>query len=100
MNVPFASDLEQELDGAGAMVGVDERDLAAVNLNGLIEGEGGNKERGDFEGFDQEAGGDGGAEYHPPGPIGAEAGIVIGVEMGEEVGDGEISGGSEGVDDE
>lgn len=52
MDVPFASDLEQELDGAGAMVGVDKRDLAAVNLNGLIEGEGGNKERGDFEGFD------------------------------------------------
>lgn len=100
MDVPLASDLEEELDGARTVVRVDERDFAAVDSNSLIEGKGDDEERGDFEGFDKEAGGDVGAENHPLRPCGAETGVVIGVEVGEEVGDGEIAGGSEGVDDE
>lgn len=40
------------------------------------------------------------AEDNAFGPIEGEAGIVIGVEMGEEVGDGEVAGVAEGIDEE
>lgn len=49
----------------------------------------------------EEIGGDGGAINDAAGPLRREASVVIGVEAGEEVGDGEIGVGMfEAVDDE
>lgn len=49
----------------------------------------------------EESGGSGGAINDAASPLRREAGVVIGVEVGEEVGDGEIRVGVlEAVDDE
>lgn len=54
----------------------------------------------DIEDLHKETGGDLGAKDEAFGPGRAQAGVVVGVEVGEKVGDGEISGGTESVDDE
>lgn len=55
--------------------------------------------RGNIENFDEKVSSDGGTEYDTFRPIRGEASIVIGVKMGEEVRNGEISGIFETVDD-
>jgi len=89
---------EQELHRPGTMIGVDERNLAAVDHDGFAERQRDDEGRRDIEDLDKEIGGGVGAENNAFGPIGGEAGVVVGVEVGEEVGDGEIAGGAECVD--
>lgn len=103
MNIPIEFSVgtwnpEQELHRTGTMIGVDERNLAAIDHNGFAERQRDDDRRRDIEDFDKEIGGGVGAENNAFGPIGGEAGVVVGVEVGEEVGDGEIASGAEGVD--
>ena len=104
MNIPLsvgARNVEQELDSTGAMVGVYERDLAAVDDDGFTERQRDYERGRDAEDLGEEKRGGVGAEDNAFGPIGGEAGVVIGVEVGEEVGEGEIGiGEAEGVDKE
>lgn len=92
--------LEEELNGAGAVVGIDEGDNGAIDFEGLAEGEGVDEWGGDIEDAMEEKCGGGGAEDDATGPGGGEAGVVVGVEVREEVGDGEVAGVAEGVDEE
>lgn len=58
-------------------------------------------ERGrDVKDADEECGGGGGTEDDTAGPGGGESGVVVRVEVREEVGDGEVAGVAECVDEE
>lgn len=58
-------------------------------------------ERGrDVEDAEEEEGGGGGTVDDAARPRGGEAGVVIGVEMREKVGNGEVDGVAESVDEE
>lgn len=58
-------------------------------------------ERGrDVEDADEEGSGGGGTEDNTARPGGCETGVVIGVEVREEVGEGEVAGVTECVDEE
>ena len=93
-------DGEEELDGAGAVVGVEEGDMGAVDAERLPEGEGDDECGGDVKNAAEEGGGGVGAEDDAAGPGWGEAGVVVGMEVGEEVGVGVGAGVAEGVDEE
>lgn len=83
------------------MVGVDEPNFGAIDQHSLSERQGENQLLGNFEALVEESGGGGGAVNDAGGPLRREAGVVIGVEVGEEVRDGESGVGVlEAVDDE
>lgn len=100
-SLPFAdTGPEKELDSAGAVIGVDGGHLPSVDLRELAYGQGDDEERRHIEDLDEEASGGGGAKDKAFAPGAAEAHVVVGVEVGEQVGDGEVTGGAEAVDDE
>lgn len=81
------------------MVGVKEDNLTSVNQNPFGELQCNNEGRGDFKDFNKKAGSDGGTINDAFGPKGGEPGVVIGVEVRKEVGDGEVTSVFETVDD-
>uniref|UniRef100_A0A0A9FHA0 Uncharacterized protein n=1 Tax=Arundo donax TaxID=35708 RepID=A0A0A9FHA0_ARUDO len=91
---------EEELDGAGAVVGVDGGDAPTIDSDTDADLEDDDELRRDGEHGGEEARGERRAEDEAAAPGRAEAGVVVGVEVGEEVGDGEVAGVAEGVNDE
>ena len=105
MNIPLnfpanSRDLEEELNGAGAVVSFDEDDFRAVNFDRLAKGQGDEEPFGDSEDSAEECGGGGGREDDAAGPGRGEAGVVVGVEVREEVGHGKGPSVAECVDEE
>lgn len=82
------------------MVGVDEYNLAPIDHNGFAERQWDYKQRRDLKYFNEKPSGGLGAKDDAFGPSEGEAGVVIGVEVGEEVRDGVIAGVTESVDGE
>lgn len=91
---------EEELDGAGAVVSIDGYDAPPIDGDPDADLEGDDELRRDGEHGGQEARGGRGAEDETATPGRSEASVVVGVEVGEEVGDGEIPGVTEGIDEE
>uniref|UniRef100_A0A0A9CKY1 Uncharacterized protein n=1 Tax=Arundo donax TaxID=35708 RepID=A0A0A9CKY1_ARUDO len=91
---------EEELHGAGAVVGVDRGDAPPIDGYTDADLEGDDELRRDGEHGDEDARGRRGAEDEAAAPGGAEAGVVVGVEVGEEVCDREVAGVAEGVNEE